>query len=245
MNAAALSSKSRERRLAFHASPPNAFALWCGLLLVLLVSGCGRGGHRADLVIINGKEPESLDPAAISGEADGRVAMALFEGLTRYNPTNGAPLPGLAERWELSPDGRVYTFHLRANAAWSTGEPITASDVVYSWRRMLDPKTGADYAGPLFYVKNGEEFANAKITDPEQIGVHAQDARTVRVELVNPTPFFLELCAYYALAVVPRQAIERYGDRWPMTLPVPASGAYQLEAWRLNDKIRLRKNPHY
>src|SRR5438876_9728505 len=103
------------------------------LAVVLAFAGCTRSPPDADLVIINGAEPESLDPAILTGQADGRVALELFEGLTRYDPANAAPIPGLAERWDISPDGRIYTFHLRTNALWSTSEPITALDFVYSW----------------------------------------------------------------------------------------------------------------
>ena len=112
----------------------------------------------ADLVIANGKEPESLDPAIIVGQADGRVVNSLFEGLTRYDPKTANPIPGLAERWEISSDGRIYTFSLRTTAAWSTGDPITAHDLVYSWLRILDPATAADYVGILFYVKKRRGF---------------------------------------------------------------------------------------
>src|SRR5438552_8346592 len=120
------------RRLVFRV--PGCLAV---PVLVLLLAGCTRSVPSADLVIINGAEPESLDPAILTGQADGRVALELFEGLTRYDPANAAPIPGLAERWDISPDGRVYTFHLRPNAVWSTGEPITARDFVYSWLRVL------------------------------------------------------------------------------------------------------------
>ncbi len=219
--------------------------LLSALVSVLLVAGCGRTERRADLVIVNGAEPESLDPAILTGQADMRPALALFEGLTRYNPTNAFPMPGLAERWEISPDGKEYTFHLRSNLVWSTGEPITAHDFVYSWRRALDPRTASEYAGQLFYLKNGEEYNTGRIKDPSQVGVAVVDDRTLRVELGHPTPFFLDLCAFQTLAVVPRQAIEKHGDRWLMARPVPTSGPYQLEAWRVNDKIRLRKNPRY
>jgi oligopeptide transport system substrate-binding protein len=94
-------------------------------------------------------------------------------------------------------------------------------------------------------LKNGEAFNEGKIKDPSLVGVHAPDRRTVRVELNNPTPFFLDLCAFATLAVVPRPAIEKYGDRWLMSQPVPVSGPYELVYWRLNDRIRLRKNPRY
>ncbi|MEK7683885.1 MAG: peptide ABC transporter substrate-binding protein [Verrucomicrobiota bacterium] len=214
-------------------------------LLCLVLTGCAPREPAADLVIANGKEPESLDPAIIVGQADGRVVNSLFEGLTRYDPKTANPIPGLAERWEISSDGRIYTFSLRTTAAWSTGDPITAHDLVYSWLRILDPATAADYVGILFYVKNAEGFNTGRISDRSRVGIHALDARTVRVELVAPTPFFLDLCAYPTLAVVPRQTIERHGDRWLMARPLPVSGAYQLVSWRLNDKIRLRKNPYY
>lgn len=215
------------------------------LLLVLLLAGCLRHEPPADLVIINGAEPESLDPALVTGQADLRVAGTLFEGLTRYNARTGEPEPGLAARWEISPDRMVYTFYLRPDAVWSTGEPITADDVVYSWRRVLNPLTAAEYAGQLFFLKNAEAYNRGAITDPAQVGVHALDARTVRAELHSPIPFFLSLCAHPTLAVVPRQTIERLGDQWLAARPLPVSGAYELVHWRLNDKIRLRKNPRY
>lgn len=215
------------------------------LCLLFIAAGCTRNEPRADLVIINGAEPESLDPAIITGEPDERVVTALFEGLTRLNPTNAAPIPGLAERWEISPDQKVYTFHLRTNLVWSTGEPITADDVIYSWLRALNPATASDYAGQLYYVKNGEEYNTGKITDPSLVGCKALDPYTVRVELRNPTAFFLDLCAFPTLLVVPRQTIEKYGDRWLSARPLPSSGPYELVTWRLNDKIRIRKNERY
>ena len=214
-------------------------------LLVLLNAGCSRSDPPADLVIINGPEPESLDPAIQTGQADGRVVGSLFEGLTRYDPVTANPQPGLAERWEISPDGRTYTFFLRTNAAWSTGEPITPEDVVYSWLRLLKPETGCEYVGLLFYIKNAEAYHANSLSDPARVGVRTLDARTLRVELAGPTAFFLDPCATPTLAVVPRATIEKFGDRWLMVRPLPVSSAYQLESWRLNDKIRLRKNPRY
>ena len=220
-------------------------SLLAALTLAVVPTGCTSSALRADLVIINGAEPESLDPAIATGQADLRIITALFEGLTRYDPRTGDPIPGLAERWDYSPDGRTYLFHLRTNALWSTGEPISAEDFVYSWRRVLDPATAAEYAGLLFYVKNAEDFNTGKIKDPTQVGVHAVDARTLKVELAGPTAFFLNLCAIHTYAVVPRDYIERYGDRWLMERPSKVSGPYRLEAWRLNDKVRLRRNPRY
>ena len=112
-------------RFSFHALP-------------LLLTAC-HPSPPADLTIINGNEPETLDPAIVTAEPDMRVAKALFEGLLRIDGKTGRPIPGWAERWEVSPDGRVYTFHLRQNATWSTGNAITTADVVYSWLRALNP----------------------------------------------------------------------------------------------------------
>ncbi|MCX8108955.1 MAG: ABC transporter substrate-binding protein, partial [Verrucomicrobiae bacterium] len=102
-------------------------------VLLWLAGGFSSEGAKADLVIINGAEPESLDPHLITGQAEGRIAMALFEGLTRFDPVTAAPTPGLADHWEVTDGGRVYTFHIRTNAMWSPGEPITAHDFAWSW----------------------------------------------------------------------------------------------------------------
>ena len=209
------------------------------------LTGCSRRSDRADLVIINGKEVESLDPAIITGQPDIRIALTLFEGLTRYNAVDAQAEPGLADRWEISPDLRTYTFHLRTNGVWSTGEPITAEDVVYSWLRVLNPLTAADYAGNFYYIKNAEEYNTGKITNASEVAVKALDRWTVQVELLNPTPFFLELCAFQTHVVMPRWIIEKHGDRWIHARPLPSSGAYELLAWRLEDRVSVRKNPRY
>lgn len=212
--------------------------------MALLALGCAIE-EPVDLRIINGREPESLDPATVVGQPDGRVVQSIFEGLTRYNATNAAPEPGLAARWDISEDGKTYTFHLRTNAQWSTGEPITSHDFVYSWFRVLDPATAADYVGNLFYVRGAEDFHLGRIKDREQVGIKVLDDRTLQVDLVNPTAFFLDLCAFPTQAIVHRATVEKHGDAWLKAKNLPVSGAYGLLSWRLNDRIRLRKNPRY
>jgi oligopeptide transport system substrate-binding protein len=215
------------------------------ITVCVLISGCTRRESPADVTIINGAEPESLDPAIITGQPEFRIVIGLFEGLMRLDPKTARAIPGLAQSWEISPDGLTYTFHLRTNLVWSTGEPITADDVIYSWIRSLNPATASDYAGQLYYLKNAEDFNTGKIKDPSLVGVHALDKFTIRTELNHPTAFFLDLCAFPTLYVVPRQTIEKFGDRWLMAKPLPSSGPYELVYWRLNDKIRLQKNPRY
>lgn len=211
----------------------------------LLGTGCFRRETPADVTIINGAEPETLDPAVIVSQPDERVVRGLYEGLLRLDPKTGQPIPGMAESWDISPDGKIYTFHLRTNLTWSTGEPITADDVVYSWIRSLKPMTASDYAEALFYLKNAEDFNAGKITDPSLVGVHALDKQTVRVELNGITPFFLDICTMPVTFVVPRRTIEKYGDRWIMARPLPSSGPFELVYWRLNDRVRMKKNPSY
>ncbi len=219
---------------------------------LLFASACSRREPRADLVLVNGAEPQSLDPAILSGQPDGRAASSLFEGLLQFHPETGEPVPAIAERYEKSTDGLVYAFFIRSNALWSTGEPITAHDFVWSWRRAAAPETAADYAGQLFYIKNAEAYCTGQ-TNPatgrrytgEDMGVRALDDRTLRVELVAPTAFFPDLCAFRTLAVVPRQAIEKHGDRWVRAPGTPFSGAFTLQLWRVNDRIRVVKNPRY
>jgi len=215
------------------------------LLSAFVLASCVRREPNTDITVINGTEPESLDPHIVTGIPEMRITKALFDGLIKLDPREARPIPALAERWDVSPDGRVYTFHLRTNAVWSTGEPITTADVVWSWMRALSPATAGDYAGQLFYIKGAEDWYNGKTKDPSQVGIRAVDAHTLRVELNAPLAFFLDLCAFPTLAVVPRETIEKHGDRWLHANPLPTSGAFLLGAWRVNDKVRLIRNPRY
>ena len=230
----------------------NTQHAFTGVLLALALTACSPARPPADLRIVNGAEPGTLDPATSTGLEELRVTMALFEGLMRVDPVTAQPIPGLAERYDVSPDRKTYTFHLRTNAVWSTGQLITAHDFVYSWFRVLEPATASEYVGQLFYIKNAERWFNQQSTnwtqariDRSQVGIRATDDFTLRVELENPTPFFLDLCAFQTLFIVPRHLIEKHGDRWMQVRPLSVNGPYQLESWRLNDRIRLRANPRY
>ncbi|HRJ72797.1 MAG TPA: peptide ABC transporter substrate-binding protein [Terrimicrobiaceae bacterium] len=220
----------------------NIRLLW--LLGLLFFSGCGPAVQRADLVFINGAEPETLDPAILTGQPEGRLANALFEGLTTFNSA-GKPGPGMAESWTVSDDKRVYTFSLRPGAVWSDGKPVTAHDFVASWKRTLTPATAASYNYQLFYIRNAQAFAEGRTADFAEVGVRALDDRTLEVTLENPTSFFLDLCATPPLAPVPVEVIAQWGDDWIKPGRIVTNGAYELESWRINDKIRLRKNPRY
>jgi len=231
---------------ALFAFRSRSISSWMVLILALaLCASCLRQEPPADVTIINGNEPESLDPQIVTGVSEMRITKALFDGLIKLDPRKAEPIPALAERWDISPDGRTYEFHLRTNAVWSTGESITSEDVVWSWFRALNPATAADYAGQLFYIKGAQAWYEGQTTNHTEVGIHALGPYDLRVELNSPLAFFLELCSFPTLAVVPRRTIEKYGDRWLHAHPLPTSGAFTLGAWRLNDKVRLIRNPRY
>jgi oligopeptide transport system substrate-binding protein len=214
------------------------------LLLLFLVAGCGSDGKRADLVILNGAEPESIDPAVVTGQLEGRICYAIFEGLLHFDRF-GKPQPGIAESWDLSSDGKTYTFHLRANAKWSNGDPVTANDFVQSWRRVLLPETASEYAYLLYHIKNAQPFNEGTLKEFGQVGIKAIDDRTFRVELEAPVPYFLDLCAFATLLPVHLATVEKYGDDWIKPDKLVNNGPFLLKEWRLNYRIRLEKNPLY
>jgi oligopeptide transport system substrate-binding protein len=132
-------------------------AAFAAALLAVALTFSSTLEAPADLRVANGTEPKSLDPQLITGNIEAHVADALFEGLTRYD-TKAVPVPGVAESWDISADGLRYTFHLRKDARWSDGHPVTAGDFVYSWKRVLDPKTGAEVAYLLFPISLAEAY---------------------------------------------------------------------------------------
>ena len=216
------------------------------LAACLALCGCGRLPDRADLVFINGAEPEVLDPALVTAQATGRIMYALYEGLVAYD-AKGMVQPGVAERWEISPDGLRYTFHLRSNATWSNGDPVTAGDFFYSWKRILQPETipPAEYAYQLWYVKGAKAFNEGKNKDFSQVGIKVIDPATLEVTLENPTPFFLDLCAFVTLLPVHRASVEQHSDWATKPRHFMGNGAFLLDEWQPFHRVRLVKNPRY
>ena len=219
------------------------FAL-IGFFVCSSLTSCDSSGSRADLVILNGAEPESIDPAVITGQLDGRVAYALFDGLAHFD-RYGIPQPAIAQSWDISSDAKTYTFHLRSNAKWSNNERVTANDFVESWKRTLLPETAAEYAYVMYHIKNAEAFNEGKIKDFSLVGVHALDAQTLRVELEDPTPYFLDLLSYVPYLPVYIPSVKQFGDDWIKPTHLVNDGPFLMEEWRLNYRIRLRKNPNY
>jgi oligopeptide transport system substrate-binding protein len=213
------------------------------LLPALLVAGSPAGAeailHRA-----NDSEPETLDPQRTTGGPDAQVEQDLFEGLTRLDPDKH-PLPGVAERWETSPDGLTWTFHLRRDALWSNGEPVTAGDFLYSFRRLVDPATAAAFIDPLRDIVNAEAINSGKIKDISTLGVEAPDPRTIILRLAHPQfimPILMSNRAVYALH---RATLEKWGNEWTRPGKIVGNGPFVMESWVPHDTIALRKSPTY
>ena len=225
------------------------------LLVILLISDqYGSDDEQApaeptkDEMVIrigNGTEPRELDPATSTGVPESHIEDNLFEGLCSYDPFTLMPRPGAAESWQISEDGKVYTFKLRPNLKWSDGKQLTAEDFVYSWRRTLDPKTASEYSYQLYYIKNGAAFNKGEIKDATQLGVVAEDAHTLVVTLEQPTPYFLNLTSFHTLYPVPRHVIEQHQDEWTKEGKMVSNGPFKLAEWRLNKHIKLVPNEHY
>jgi oligopeptide transport system substrate-binding protein len=231
------------------------------ILLILSASvmlGCSGGesnvsqGNRDGILHYgNGSEPQGLDPHVVTGVPENHLIRALFEGLAVKNPYTLEPEPGVAERWAFSEDGRIVTFHLRRNALWSNGDPVTAEDYVWSWQRALDPAMGNQYAYMLYPVKNAEPYATGKISDPAELGVRALDSHTLQVTLNEPTPYFLQLMDHYSTFAVHRATIEKFGlatDRftqWTREENIVSNGAFKLQDWKLNRRITVEKSATY
>lgn len=189
-------------------------------------------------------EPEYLDPGLITGDAGSKIVFSLFEGLTSTDPISLKIIPGVAESWELSKDGLVYTFNLRKNLKWSDGKALTAQDFVWSWRRNLDPKTAAKYAYQLFYLKNGREFNSGK-AKAEDVGAEAVNDYTLKVTLANPTPYFLFLVSFYTYFPLPKHVISKYNNEWTQPEHMVSNGPFVLKEWEILKHIKLEKNPLY
>jgi len=226
--------------------------------LALLLTACGKretpaeaGLRTKTLLLGNQNEPASLDPHVVDSLTDGIILASLYEGLTVTDELSSAALPGVAERWEISADGLVYTFHFRADARWSNGDPVTARDFAFSFQRILTPAFGAGYSYMLWPLKNAERFNKGDLKDFSEVGVEVIDDRTLRLRLTHPTPYLPALAAHNTWMPVHRATIEKFGrsdDRAnPWTRPgnLVGNGPFTLAEWSPNARLVVAKNPRY
>ena len=189
-------------------------------------------------------EPASLDPINAVGLTEAQVQRDLFEGLV-IEDERGRPIPGVAQSWRTE-DNRVWIFTLRDNAKWSNGEKVTASDFVYSWQRLVDPKNLSPFAwyAALASIENAQKIIDGKLK-PTALGVEAIDEKTLKVTLERPVPYFPSLATNFSLYPVPKHTIEKYGSEWIKVGNLVGNGAFILKDRVVNEKIVLTPNPYY
>ena len=202
----------------------------------------------------NGSEPQGIDPHIVTGVPEHHILISLCEGLTIPNPNpddmNGY-MAGTAESWSVSEDGKEYIFNINENARWSNGDPVTANDFVWSWKRILTASLGSQYPDMLYYLVGAYEYHNGLTNDFSEVGVKAIDQKTLKVNLKNPTPFFLGLLSHYSTWPVHKETVLKYGDiddrngEWTRPGNFVCNGPFQLKSWELNNKIVVERNPYY
>ncbi len=175
--------------------------------------GKGDRGSRAGADPSPGKRrrAEDLDPQIVTAYTDQNILLALFEGLTAIDEKTSLAVPAAAKSWESSPDGLVWTFHLRDGLRWSNGEPLMADDFIQSWRRLLSPAIASEFADLLYPIKNAQAFNEGSVSDPGVLGISAPDVRTIRIELERPTPYLPILVALPSWYPVNPRVLDRFG----------------------------------
>ncbi len=235
-------------------TPPRrpTVAIWLRWTLgVALAAGLGGCAPReqetatATLRIAQRNEPGDLDPARATLPDDFFIIRALGEGLVTPDPAGGPPQPAAAVRWEVSPDGLVYTFHLRPGAQWSNGEPVAAQDFVASYRRVLEPATAAPKAGLFDLVHGAAEYRRGELKDFAQVGFRAPDAATLEITLARPAPHFLAYAASGPWIPVNPRVVAQHGRDWTRPGNHVGNGPFTLTEWRANQRIGVTQLAGY
>ncbi len=242
--------------LPFHHRRFGAIA--CGLVAVLVATaGCAkretpvdRATREQTLLRAIDVDPPDLDPQVVTGIAEAKIFSALFERLVRLDEVTQRPLPALAESWDLSPDGLIYTFHLRPNARWSNGETITAQDCITTWQRVLTPSLASDNAYQFYCIKGAEAFHKSG-ANFSSVGLAAPDPHTLRVTLERPMPYFLSVLDQSVWSPLHVRSIAAVGDAyrrgtaWTRPKNMVTSGPFVLKEWISGQRVRVEKSPTF
>ena len=223
---------THKRRLLACTALASALALTASLAAAEVVY------HRG-----NTADPETLDQHKTSTVYEANILRDLYEGLVAYGP-DASVIPGVAESWEVSDDGTVYTFTFRDDAKWSNGDPVTPEDFVFSLRRILDPATAAKYATILYPIKNAEKINTGELAS-EELGVRAVDDKTLEITLEGPTPYFLQQLTHQTALPVHPPSVEAHGDDFVRPENIVTNGAYVLAEFIPNSHIKATKNPEF
>jgi len=228
------------------------------LAAAILAAGCARretpvaaGDREQVLHLGNLSEPKDLDPHQVTGVTEFNILAALLEGLVAEDPADLHPVPGAAERWSVSADGRAYTFFLRADGRWSNGDPVTAADFVFSFRRILSPRLGSPYAYMLYGLTNARAYHRGELDDFARVGAEALDERTLRLTLEAPIPYFLPLLTHpswfpvHPPTILAAGPIDAVGAKWTAPGRFVGNGPFVLSAWEPGSRITVVKSPTY
>jgi oligopeptide transport system substrate-binding protein len=233
----------------------NVFFL---VALCVCLFACGErktlvdlGTEQQILHLGNGTEPAEVDPHTTTGIPEYHLQMALFEGLVSKHPETLEIVPAVAEQWNISEDGLVYTFHIRTNAKWSNGEALVANDFVLSWQRALSAALGNQYASMLYSIKNAEAYHLGKITDFAEVGVKTLGDHTLQITLENPTPYFLQILDHHSAYPVHVPTLLKYGrmdeaaTRWTRAENFVGNGPFVIKEWTPGKVFSVVRNSHY
>ena len=199
---------------------------------------------KQELVRNNGSEPASLDPHKVESDIEFNIIRDMFDGLLTVKK-DGSIEPLLAEKWE-NKNNTIWTFHLRPGITWSDGTAITAKDVVWSWQRLVDPKTASPYASypGNMHILNAADISQGK-KPVDSLGVKAVDDSTLEVTLTQPTASFLPMLAHPSLVPIDQVLVNRFGDKWTKPEHIVTSGAYKVTDWVVNERIVAERNTRY
>lgn len=224
--------------------------LFISLTLILIISGCSKNTEKSNsrnepegniLRYWFLQDPPNLDPAHATDTTSAVVVMHIFDGLVDLEPQTLEPVPAVAERWDISEDGTVYTFHLRKGVKFHNGREVTADDFRYAFERTLDPKTKSERTWVLDQIKGAEERMRGEADMVE--GIKVIDDYTLEVTLKEPLAFFLPLLAMEAASAVPREEVEKWGEDFGLH-PV-GCGPFIFDSWIRDSKLILKANRNY
>ena len=223
------------------------------VLCVLLFVSCGCGNKapdaedlsRKDTLNINiGTEPPTLDWSLATDVTSFTIIENIMDGLAAFDEKY-EPVPALARSWEVSEDGRTYTFKIREKVLWTDGVPLRAGDFLYSWKRILKPETAGSYAYFLFDIKNARKFNSGEIKDFGKVGVKAPDEHTLIVTLEKPRAYFLSLVTFMSTFPMRKDIVEKHGTRWTEAENIVTLGPYRLKEWKHHKEVLIGEYEGY
>jgi ABC-type oligopeptide transport system substrate-binding subunit len=220
------------------------------LLLSAIATACGGGDEGGEpgaidgVITVNwGSEPPSLDPGLASDTTSSNIITNIMDPLVKLDE-DLEPVANLAQSWNISGDGRTVTFKLRSDGRWTNGDPVTAEDFEWSWKRTISPDLAADYAYQFFGIVGASDYNACKQNCEamrEKVGVTAVDDSTLRVQLTSPQPWFVQQVAHHSFLAVHRPTVEQFGERWTEAANIVTNGPFRLARWAHNSRIDLVK----